>query len=148
MNYPASKSGMNDGYGAYTCDTVEYAFPFIPYIEIQIHPGDVRAEYHASNGGRIVATFTDATVRTLCVNLCEGGDCVGQVADAIEECENTHTASLIALQLRKCGELLAKWYKEVERNKKAKESRKAREDAMRSLGLQKVRGNLGGTYWE
>jgi hypothetical protein len=27
-------------------------------------------------------------------------------------------------------------------------SRKAREDALRSAGLVKVRGALGGTYWE
>ena len=29
-----------------------------------------------------------------------------------------------------------------------KMQRKAREDALRSLGLTKVRGALGGTYWE
>jgi len=34
------------------------------------------------------------------------------------------------------------------RNAKARAARKVREDAMRSLGLKKVRGNLGGTYWE
>ena len=31
---------------------------------------------------------------------------------------------------------------------KAKAQRQARADAMRSLGLVKVRGALGGTYWE
>lgn len=31
---------------------------------------------------------------------------------------------------------------------KAKAARKARDAAMRSLGLVKVRGALGGTYWE
>lgn len=30
----------------------------------------------------------------------------------------------------------------------AKAARKARESAMRSLGLVKVRGAMGGTYWE
>lgn len=34
------------------------------------------------------------------------------------------------------------------RRPKAKANRKAREDALRSLGLTKVRGALGGTYWE
>jgi predicted nucleic acid-binding Zn-ribbon protein len=31
---------------------------------------------------------------------------------------------------------------------RASHNRKAREDAMRSLGLVKCRGSLGGTYWE
>ena len=31
---------------------------------------------------------------------------------------------------------------------KARANRKARDAAMRSLGLVKVRGALGGTYWE
>ena len=31
---------------------------------------------------------------------------------------------------------------------KARAKRKAREDALRSCGLVKVRGALGGTYWE
>ena len=30
----------------------------------------------------------------------------------------------------------------------ARANRRAREAALRSLGLVKVRGNLGGTYWE
>ena len=30
----------------------------------------------------------------------------------------------------------------------AKANRKAKEDAMRSLGLVKVRGAMGGVYWE
>ena len=34
------------------------------------------------------------------------------------------------------------------RNARARETRKAREDAYRSCGLVKVRGALGGTYWE
>lgn len=31
---------------------------------------------------------------------------------------------------------------------KRREQRKAREDVLRSVGLVKVRGALGGTYWE
>lgn len=31
---------------------------------------------------------------------------------------------------------------------KRRAQRKARDQVMRSLGLVKVRGNLGGTYWE
>lgn len=31
---------------------------------------------------------------------------------------------------------------------RAKENRKARESALRSLGLVKVRGAMGGVYWE
>jgi hypothetical protein len=34
------------------------------------------------------------------------------------------------------------------RRVRAREARKARDEAMRSLGLKKVRGSLGGTYWE
>lgn len=31
---------------------------------------------------------------------------------------------------------------------RARKNRRAREDALRSLGLKKVNGALGGTYWE
>lgn len=34
------------------------------------------------------------------------------------------------------------------RRKRAHEARKAKDAAMRSLGLTKVRGAMGGTYWE
>jgi DNA-directed RNA polymerase subunit M/transcription elongation factor TFIIS len=34
------------------------------------------------------------------------------------------------------------------RRSKASANRKAREDVLRSCGLVKVRGSLGGTYWE
>ena len=34
------------------------------------------------------------------------------------------------------------------RNKRARANRRAGEGAMRDLGLVKVRGALGGTYWE
>ena len=33
-------------------------------------------------------------------------------------------------------------------NQRRRANRKAREEVMESLGLVKVRGNLGGTYWE
>lgn len=36
----------------------------------------------------------------------------------------------------------------VARNRRAASNRAGREDALRSLGLKKVRGALGGTYWE
>ncbi len=38
--------------------------------------------------------------------------------------------------------------KQIERNRRARLNRQAHADAMRSLGLVKVRGNLGGSYWE
>lgn len=41
-----------------------------------------------------------------------------------------------------------RWEKEDARKARAKANRKAREDALRSCGLRKVRGNLGGIYWE
>ena len=34
------------------------------------------------------------------------------------------------------------------RNKRQRENRRAFNEAMRSCGLVKVKGNLGGTYWE
>ena len=36
----------------------------------------------------------------------------------------------------------------VAKRARARENRRAHDDAMRSLGLTKVRGNLGGVYWE
>lgn len=38
--------------------------------------------------------------------------------------------------------------KRAEKARKARERRKAREQAMRDCGLVKVRGALGGIYWE
>ena len=38
--------------------------------------------------------------------------------------------------------------KELAKRKKRNQARKARDDAMRSCGLVKVKGALGGTYWE
>lgn len=43
-----------------------------------------------------------------------------------------------------CAETERQW---VKRQQRANQ-RKDREDALRSLGLKKVRGVLGGTYWE
>lgn len=47
------------------------------------------------------------------------------------------------------------WYREVseeqariERNKRQRTARKAKNQAMRSMGLTRVKGALGGTYWE
>ena len=34
------------------------------------------------------------------------------------------------------------------RNRRGQENRRARDSALRSLGLVKVRGAMGGTYWE
>jgi hypothetical protein len=38
--------------------------------------------------------------------------------------------------------------KVINARKRARDNRRARESAMRDCGLVKVRGNLGGTYWE
>ena len=38
--------------------------------------------------------------------------------------------------------------KAAERNKRRRTRRREREAVLRSLGLVKVRGALGGTYWE
>ena len=38
--------------------------------------------------------------------------------------------------------------KAAERRKRAREARRMRDEAMRALGLRKVRGAMGGTYWE
>jgi len=39
-------------------------------------------------------------------------------------------------------------FKQMEQNKRRNKLRRERDQAMRDLGLVKVRGNLGGTYWE
>jgi hypothetical protein len=38
--------------------------------------------------------------------------------------------------------------KELAKRKKRNDARKERDDVMRSCGLVKVKGALGGTYWE
>ncbi len=38
--------------------------------------------------------------------------------------------------------------KEVARRNKAKENRDAKNEAMASIGMVRVKGNLGGNYWE
>ena len=38
--------------------------------------------------------------------------------------------------------------KRMERNKKRNTARRLRDQAMRDIGMKKVRGGLGGTYWE
>ena len=38
--------------------------------------------------------------------------------------------------------------KQIERNRRARETRRMRDAAYRSVGMVKVRGNLGGTYYE
>jgi len=38
--------------------------------------------------------------------------------------------------------------KAFKRRHRARENRKAKEEAMKSLGLKRVRGALGGTHWE
>lgn len=148
MKNPASHSKMSEGYGAYTCDVEQGGFFGDGYLEIQVHPTDVRIDFHSSTGREFSFTFTNATIRALCCNLCDGGDCVGQLADAIEERSYGDRANQIAFYLRQCGELLAKWYEEEKAKLRKRLAYKMRDEAMKSLGLNKVRGNLGGTYWE
>ena len=38
--------------------------------------------------------------------------------------------------------------RDEQKRRRDRENRRGRDDAMRSLGLTKVRGALGGTYWE
>lgn len=52
---------------------------------------------------------------------------------------------------RQCGEHIVtgrRRYCDDCKRERARESRRARDDAYRSCGLRKVRGALGGTYWE
>lgn len=44
-----------------------------------------------------------------------------------------------------CMELVRK---AQNKRRKQSENRKARDEAMRSIGMRKVKGNLGGAYWE
>lgn len=54
--------------------------------------------------------------------------------------ENTCTKCEDAAEFSKAKKAAAR--------KKANSARKARESALRSLGLTKVRGSMGGVYWE
>ena len=45
----------------------------------------------------------------------------------------------------RCEKLAAR---RAAQNKRQREARRARREAMESLGLVRVRGNLGGEYWE
>lgn len=58
---------------------------------------------------------------------------------------------MIANQLitcEECRDASCKACKAFIRRQRARENRKAKEAAMKSLGLVKVRGALGGVYWE
>lgn len=48
----------------------------------------------------------------------------------------------------KDGENRCSRHEDSQRVSKAKRQRKVRDQVMRDLGLVKVRGALGGTYWE
>ena len=43
---------------------------------------------------------------------------------------------------------VAKGVPQADKKAKARRQRQARDEVMRSLGLVKVRGAMGGTYWE
>lgn len=45
-------------------------------------------------------------------------------------------------------EIIKEYLSRNERNHRSQANRKAREDALSNLGLVKVRGALGGVYWE
>lgn len=109
MRNPASNSGrMSEGYGAYTCEFGEYDFFFTPYVEIQVHPDRVRIDVHFRGRRQHSEWFPESEIRSLCVALCVGGDCVGQLADAVEE---SRRMIPICGYLRKCGEKLAGYYR-------------------------------------
>jgi predicted amidophosphoribosyltransferase len=61
-------------------------------------------------------------------------------------CENCNK-ELCFWQTTLCAECEAESKAALKRAKR-NAARKAREDALRSCGLVKVRGALGGTYWE
>lgn len=46
-----------------------------------------------------------------------------------------------------CEEVVAQ-QENLEAKARARKKRRERDDVMRSLGLVKVRGSMGGTYWE
>ena len=47
-----------------------------------------------------------------------------------------------------CDECEKRAERAKERNKRARDNRKAKDEALESIGLTKVKGALGGTYWE
>jgi hypothetical protein len=80
------------------------------------------------------------------------------MADAIEECMNTYagdpdmlfTGGAFPEDLDAISEeeIRQSRIDRESRNKRARENRRERDKAMRSIGLVKVHGALGGTYWE
>lgn len=111
MRKPHNYSGLSQGYGAFVCDiTNDNIFSQFQYMEIQVHPTKVRIDT-VWNGQKLWSDwFTDETVLNLCRGLCNGGDHVGQLADAIDECGGN---AQIANYLRKCAVVLAKYFQEL-----------------------------------
>lgn len=95
--------------------------------------------------------FTDETVIGLVRSLIAGKDTAAILADRLDELEKDtfgHYTTQATEKLRLANTLMVKEAKKRATAEKAKRNRKLAEHAMKSLGMKKVRGAMGGTYWE
>jgi hypothetical protein len=86
----------------------------------------------------------DETAVALAVSLISGKDVAGILADRVEELGYDSFASY----LRRGNAVEVAEAKKSAARIKAKLNRMRAKDAMESLGMKKVRGAMGGTYWE
>lgn len=95
--------------------------------------------------------FTDETVIGLAQSLIAGKDTAAILADRLDELEKDtfgHYTTQAAEKLRLANTLMVKEAKKRAAAAKAKRNRELAKHAMESLGMKKVRGAMGGTYWE
>lgn len=108
--------------------------------------GEVEFAYYGVETGwtLIFLEVTDETVTALASSLISGKDVAGILADRMEELGHSEWAE----RLHRGNKVEIEEAKKEAARKKAKAKRDAMKDAMESLGLKKVRGAMGGTYWE
>lgn len=87
---------------------------------------------------------TDSVAVALAVSLIKGQDTAAILADRIEEIGYSD----FAYNLRRGNMVEVADIKKKATAAKAKARRDAMKNAMQSLGMRKVRGSMGGTYWE
>ena len=95
--------------------------------------------------------FTDETVIGLVRSLIAGKDTAAILADRLDELEKDtfgHYTTQAAEKLRLANTLMVKEAKKRATAAKAKRNRELAKHAMESLGMKKVRGAMGGTFWE
>lgn len=88
--------------------------------------------------------ISDETAVALSISLIRGKDVAGILADRMDEIGHSDHATY----LRRGNEVEVAEAKKRATAEKAKRNRRLAKHAMESLGMKKVRGVMGGTYWE